>query len=208
MSLQEYREMAYVISKDTSKMKQLSYLPKEIVLPKTNEKVILDSYKDTDYEALYKIFEEVVDEGQTYPQDEINKEQFQQYYLSHHVFVMRDSHNEKLMGAFYVKPNFPGRSSHICNAGFLVDSQHRKKGIGEVLFKNYLPIARDLGYEASFFNLVYASNQGSLKLCRKLGFKEIGIVPKAGKLKGLGYVDAYQFYYDLTNLAQETSLEN
>ena len=30
------------------------------------------------------------------------------------------------------------------------------------------------------------------------GFQEIGIVPKAGKLKGIGYTDAIQFYYDLT----------
>lgn len=192
--------MAYVVEKKTSPKDAISYLPEEIILPKTKEKVILDFYRSSDYKALYEIIKGVVDEGLSYPQDTIDEKHFENYYLSHDVFIVRDEKNEEVLGAFYVKPNFPGRSSHICNAGFLVNTKHRKKGIGEVLFKKYLKIARDLGYEASFFNLVYATNEGSVKICRKLGFKEIGRVPKAGKMKGMGYVDALQFYYDLTTL--------
>ncbi|KAG8199280.1 hypothetical protein JTE90_003702 [Oedothorax gibbosus] len=120
------------------------------------------------------------------------------YYLSHNVFVARS--NGSLVGAFYVKPNFPGRSSHICNAGFVVHRDHRNKGVGEFLYRSYLRIARDLGYEGSFFNIVYATNVGSLRICRKLGFVEVGVIPRAGRMKGLGYVDAHQFYYDLTSL--------
>ena len=192
--------MAYVIEKKTSAKDKIMYLPKEIILPKTKEKVILDFYRSSDYKTVYEIMKGVVEEGLTYPQETMDEKHFENYYLSHDCFVMRDEKNENVLGSFYVKPNFPGRSSHICNAGFLVNPGHRKKGIGEVMFKKYLKIARDLGYEGSFFNLVYSSNEGSVKICRKLGFQEIGKVPKAGKMKGIGYVDAIQFYYDLTTL--------
>lgn len=37
------------------------------------------------------------------------------------------------LGSFYVKPNYPGRSSHVCNAGFLVAEGARGKGVGGVL---------------------------------------------------------------------------
>nr|XP_042905335.1 N-acetyltransferase aca1 [Parasteatoda tepidariorum] len=193
--------MAYVVQKKATKF--VEYLPMEIPLDKANETIVLDYFKPSDYDGLYEIFKEAIDEGQTYPQDFMDHGQFERYYLSDAVFVARST-NGKVVGGFYVKPNYPGRSSHICNAGFLVHKQQRRKGIGEILFTKYLKIAKDLGYEASFFNLVYATNQGSVRLCRKLGFKEVGIVPKAGKMKDLGYVDAYQFYYDFSTFDEAT----
>ena len=41
----------------------------------------------------------------------------QGYFLSHAAFVVRDVASGAVLGAFYVKPNFPGRCSHICNGG-------------------------------------------------------------------------------------------
>lgn len=37
------------------------------------------------------------------------------------------------LGSFYVKPNYPGRSSHVCNAGFLVAEAARGKGVGRAM---------------------------------------------------------------------------
>ena len=33
------------------------------------------------------------------------------------------------LGSFYVKPNYPGRSSHVCNGGFLVTDAARNRGV-------------------------------------------------------------------------------
>ncbi|GIY85898.1 n-acetyltransferase aca1 [Caerostris darwini] len=196
-------KMAYGSVKPSGEKYVLSYLPKDIILPKTKETIVLDWYKDSDFEDLFSMMKDAVDGGQTYPQDTMDKDDFEKYYLSHDAFVARNPSDQRVMGSFYVKPNFPGRSSHICNAGFLVHKDFRNRGIGEVLFREYLPIAKDLGYEGSFFNLVFATNHASIRVCRKLGFKEIGRIPNAGKMKGLGYVDALQFYYDLTTLKQD-----
>jgi len=103
-----------------------------------------------------------------------------------------------IAGFYYVKPNYPGRSSHICNAGFVVPPNHWNKGYGRVLAKSYLYYGPKLGYRASVFNLVYANNVASLRLWETLGFTKAGLIPNAGRLKKEGggeeYVDAIVFY--------------
>lgn len=48
------------------------------------------------------------------------------------------------LGTFYVKPNYPGRSSHVCNAGFLVTEASRNRGVGKLMGKIYLEWAPKL----------------------------------------------------------------
>ncbi|KAI0692110.1 hypothetical protein BC835DRAFT_1278284 [Cytidiella melzeri] len=109
------------------------------------------------------------------------------------------SWEECVAGVYYVKPNYPGRSSHICNAGFLVPPCQRAKGYGLVLAQSYLHYGPRLGYQASVFNLVYTNNIASVKLWDALGFVRAGLIPGAGRLKkadgsGEEYVDAWVFY--------------
>ncbi|KAH8828240.1 hypothetical protein DL96DRAFT_1602382 [Flagelloscypha sp. PMI_526] len=68
-----------------------------------------------------------------------------------------------LAGFFYVKPNYPGRSSHICNAGFVTVPEHRGKGIGTILANSFVYYAPKLGYKGSVFNLVYVNNVASVR---------------------------------------------
>ncbi|XP_060068568.1 uncharacterized protein LOC132548707 [Ylistrum balloti] len=195
--------MAYVIKKKKSDV-VLPYLPLKGQL-KDGRKVILDYYKDEDEAQVHAIMKYIVnEEGNSYPQEDLaNVDDFRSYYLSHDVFVCRDVNTAEVLGSFYVKPNFPGRCSHICNAGFAVLKSARGLGVGKFMVGHYLQISRDLGYQASFFNLVFVSNEVSVKLWRSMGFTEIGRVPNAGNLKGRGYTDALQFYYDLTNIEKK-----
>ena len=78
---------------------------------------------------------------------------------------------------FYVKPNFPGRCSHICNGGFVTARHARRQGVARLMGVQFQRIAKDLGYKASFFNLVFVSNVASVNLWRSLGFLETGRVP-------------------------------
>ncbi|THH14475.1 hypothetical protein EUX98_g9607 [Antrodiella citrinella] len=115
--------------------------------------------------------------------------------------VSRDGRTWKecVAGCYYVKPNYPGRSSHICNAGFLVPYTQRARGFGALLARSYLYYAPRLGYESSVFNLVYANNTASVKLWEALGFTKAGLIPRAGRLRkadgsGEEFVDAWVFY--------------
>ncbi|KAI5361383.1 Putative GNAT domain, Zinc finger, H2C2-type, histone UAS binding, acyl-CoA N-acyltransferase [Septoria linicola] len=87
------------------------------------------------------------------------------------------------LGSFYVKPNYPGRSSHVCNGGFLVTDAARNRGVGRLMGEVYLEWAPKLGYTYSVFNLVYETNVASLKIWDALGFKRIGRVRGCGNLK-------------------------
>lgn len=106
---------------------------------------------------------------------------------------------KQLGGFYYVKPNYPGRSSHICNAGFIVPTQSRGLRLGSVLGRSYLTFAPAFGYLASVFNLVYETNRASFKIWERLGFEVVGRVPKAGLLRVPNedreeYVDAFVIY--------------
>ena len=48
------------------------------------------------------------------------------------------------LGSFYVKPNYPGRSSHVCNGGFVVTHAARNKGVGKSMGQCYLDWAPQL----------------------------------------------------------------
>lgn len=48
------------------------------------------------------------------------------------------------LGSFYIKPNYPGRSSHICNGGFLTTDGARNRGVGRLMGETYLEWAPKL----------------------------------------------------------------
>lgn len=115
--------------------------------------------------------------------------------------------NKLCLGSFYIKPNYPGRSSHVCNGGFLVTPAARNKGVGKSMGQCYLDWAPQLNYTYSVFNLVYETNTASTKIWDSLGFKRIGRVPGCGNLKSFQEpVDAIIYGRDLK--AEEGNVGN
>ncbi|KAM3553868.1 hypothetical protein MY1884_006445 [Beauveria asiatica] len=87
------------------------------------------------------------------------------------------------LGSFYIKPNYPGRSSHVCNGGLLVTDASRNRGVGRLMGESYIDWAPRLGYTYSVFNLVYETNVASCRIWDALGFKRIGRVKGCGNLR-------------------------
>jgi GNAT superfamily N-acetyltransferase len=138
-----------------------------------------------------------IDMGDTYPMtDTMSVEKFSSYWFQNFGAIMfmgsLESAEEltegenwatKCLGSYYIKPNYPGRSSHVSNAGFLVTEAARNKGAGRLLGESYLDWAPRLGYTYSVFNLVYETNVASCRIWDALGFKRIGKVKGAGNMK-------------------------
>ncbi|KAI9759845.1 MAG: hypothetical protein M4579_002052 [Chaenotheca gracillima] len=107
--------------------------------------------------------------------------------------------SKECLGSFYIKPNYPGRSSHVCNGGFLVTDAARNRGVGRLMGEGYLEWAPTLGYTYSVFNLVYETNVASCRIWDALGFKRIGRVKGCGNLRSYPgqYIDAIIYGRDL-----------
>lgn len=126
--------------------------------------------------------------------DALHIENFQNYWFGAFagVMVLGDSPQlegpkqweKECLGTFFIKPNYPGRASHICTAGFLVNAGIRGKGIGRTLADCFLQWAPRLGYTYCVFNLVFETNVPARRIWESLNFKRIGRVKSAGILKG------------------------
>lgn len=162
---------------------------------------------------LNEQFNKEIDSGDTYPMmNPLPLSKFARYWFQNFAGIMllgrienaRDvvegkDWSKECLGTFYIKPNYPGRSSHICNAGFIVTDASRNRGVGRLMGETYLEWAPKLGYTYSVFNLVYETNVASCKIWDGLGFKRIGRVKGAGDLKSYPgrLVDAIIFGRDL-----------
>ncbi|CDO95847.1 unnamed protein product [Kluyveromyces dobzhanskii CBS 2104] len=166
--------------------------------------------------CLFKLFSAEVERGQSYPHfGQMSQKAFLEYWFeSFTVILLKTSETtinpewtdweELVLGTFYIKPNYMGRCSHNCNAGFLVNPIFRGKKIGYRLGQVYLKWAPLLGYTYSVFNLVFVTNPASWKIWDRLKFSRIGYVPKVAKLKGHEeQIDAIIFGKDLTDVEQE-----
>ncbi|MCC5601473.1 GNAT family N-acetyltransferase [Nostoc favosum] len=166
--------------------------------------VELDYIHPQEQEVVKALLNVVIVEGKTYPQKQpLSQAEFSTYWLSKDAFVVRTSvvdptyKPKEILGAFYLKPNFPGRCCHICNAGFIVQPGLRGQGIGRFMGEAMLLIAANLGYEAVMFNLVFETNIPSITLWQSLGFEIIGRIPRAAKLENDQMADALMFYRTL-----------
>ena len=105
-----------------------------------------------------------IEKGDTYPMNiTMPVEQFGKYWFQNFGAVMllgevsdvrelegRVDWEKACLGSFYVKPNYPGRSSHVCNGGFLVTDAARNRGVGRLMGEGYLEWAPKL---VSLFDL-------------------------------------------------------
>ena len=71
------------------------------------------------------------------------------------------------------------------------------RGLATKMCEHSQESAKKLGYKAMQFNFVASSNEGAIKLWKKLGFESVGLLPKAFNHKRLGYVDALVMYKQL-----------
>jgi RimJ/RimL family protein N-acetyltransferase len=138
----------------------------------------------SDVEPLRRLYLVIVQEGTSYPHDRIpGEEEFLDYWFRGKstvaAYLQDDGQSEGMIGAFYLKPNWPGRAKQVANAGFIVAPAWRNRGLGWLLGATMLEYAKGLGYRSVIFNLVFSQNQQARRLWQKLGFAEIGRIPGA-----------------------------
>jgi GNAT superfamily N-acetyltransferase len=141
--------------------------------------LVIGPMADDDAEALFALFTEVVESGDGYPHAApLTRGMFEATWVAPVTLAVVARLDRVLVGAYYLKPNFPGRAAHIANAGYVVDRARRRRGIGRLLVEDSLWRAPLLGFDAMQFNLVFASNPAR-SLYEELGWRQIGRIPAA-----------------------------
>jgi GNAT superfamily N-acetyltransferase len=141
------------------------------------------------YNELFELFAQVVADGEGYPHlPPLTRSDFEDTWVRPVSAVVGARTQGVLVGAYYLKPNFPGRGAHIANAGYVVSRPHRGRGIGRLLVEDSIRRAPALGFDAIQFNLVFADNPAR-RLYERLGWTEIGRIPRA-----LGTTDALIYW--------------
>jgi RimJ/RimL family protein N-acetyltransferase len=162
----------------------LPWLPINLCLP-SGEGFTCRALTPDDTPRARNLLNHAVSVDRAWPHDApLSEDGFEHYFCSHASFgVSLDGSGGELVGVFYVKPNFPGRSDHVCNGGFVVAPEARQRGVGRAMANLFFRISRDLRYRAVLFNLVFADNVASLALWKSVGMERIGTVPAVARMR-------------------------
>lgn len=179
---------------------QLDYIPLQATL-RDGTPVEVGPFRQDEWPIGMDLMNLIIREGRTWPFDHefATLDAYRGYFLSHTALVVRSE--SQFLGCCYIKPNFPGRCSHVCNGGFLTQPHCRGRGVATLMGHVFLRVAKDLGYRSAYFNLVFASNPVSIRLWENLGFERVAVLEKAADLKGVPGLDtAYGYRFDLDAL--------
>lgn len=148
--------------------------------------------QESDFDAIWLIFHEVVQRGDSYAYDpDITRQQAHSIWMGDGVNTYVACIDDQVVGTYILKPNQPGLGSHVANAGYMVKAGHQQKGIGRMMCEHSLEEAKRSGFSAMQFNFVVSTNESAIALWKKLGFSIVGTLPKAFRHRDLGLVDAY-----------------
>jgi len=154
---------------------------------------------EADHEAIWKIFREVIQPGDTYAIDpRISREAAMAYWFAPgtHTYVaeldrLNRSSSDRIVGTYILRANQGGGGAHVANAAFMVAPETQGRGIGHAMAEHCLAQARQLGFRAMQFNFVVSTNESALRLWQRLGFKIVGTLPGAFQHPVQGDVDVY-----------------
>ena len=157
--------------------------------------MIIRQALDTDFPAIWPIFQQIAAAGDTYAYNrDISEQEAQRIWmqLPARTFVVEE--NKKILGTYYIKTNHAGPGSHVCNCGYMVADAARGRGLATAMCEHSQQIAIELGYQGMQFNFVASTNTGAIRLWEKLGFEIVGRLPKAFNHPAEGNVDALVMY--------------
>ena len=154
-------------------------------------------YTKGDLPEMIRIWNEVVDEGVAFPQEEMLDEAGGEAFFASQSYSGVAVEDGKVYGLYILHPNNIGRCGHICNASYAVSSEARGRHIGEMLVKDCLRTGRELGFRVLQFNAVVESNVHARHLYERLGFVQLGTIPGGFRMKDGHYENICPYYHKL-----------
>lgn len=160
--------------------------------------VQIRAYEPRDIEAMVTIWNEIVEEGVAFPQEDyLTVESGTAFFAEQTYCGVAELESGEVIGLYILHPNNVGRCGHICNASYAILSAWRGQRIGEALVKDCLVQGKRFGFSILQFNAVVAANTRARKLYEKLGFIPLGQIPNGFRMKDGHYENICPYYYIL-----------
>lgn len=161
--------------------------------------MIVRGYGAADLPEMIRIWNQVVEDGVAFPQEELLTEETGAAFFAQQTYtaVAADRETGKVCGLYILHPNNIGRCGHICNASYAVDRDCRGLHIGEALVRDCLAQGRAHGFRVLQFNAVVAGNVHARHLYERLGFVQLGVIPGGFRRKDGVYEDICPYYHQL-----------
>ena len=151
-----------------------------------------------DQDAIWTIFQAVVEPGDTYAfAPDITRQDALAMWMGPKVHTYVATESDAVVGTYLLRSNQPGLGSHVANAAFMVAPPAQGRGIGRQMAEHCLREARRLGFRAMQFNFVVSTNEPAVALWKTLGFDIVGTLPGAFHHRQRGFVDAYVMFRPL-----------
>ena len=161
--------------------------------------MIIRSYEERDLQSMIQIWNEVVEEGIAFPQEELLNDITGAEFFASQTYsaVAEDENSHVVYGLYILHPNNVGRCGHICNTSYAVSSKKRGQHIGELLVLDSLEQARKHAFTILQFNAVVESNIHARRLYERLGFIQLGTIPDGFKMKDGHFENICPYYHEL-----------
>ena len=156
------------------------------------------------YESKYireaiNIWNEIVREGIAFPQeDELDEITGDEFFKAQSFTGLAVDDSGEILALYILHPNNVGRCAHISNASYAVRSDLRGRHIGEIIVKDCIAKAREIGFRILQFNAVVATNIHARHLYQRLGFKELGTIPGGFRMPDGSFEDIVPQFIALT----------
>ena len=162
-------------------------------------KIIIRKYTEKDVPTMCGIWNEVVEDGVAFPQEEYLTEKTGAQFFASQTYcaVAEETESGKIVGLYILHPNNVGRCGLICNASYSVEREARGLHIGEKLVSDCLAQGKAHGFRVLQFNAVVASNIHARHLYERLGFRQLGVIPGGFRMKDGHYEDICPYYHVL-----------
>ena len=157
------------------------------------------NYETKDLNAMIQIWNEVVEDGIAFPQEELLDSETGATFFASQTYcgIAEDEDSNLICGLYILHPNNVGRCGHICNASYAVSSNSRGQHIGEKLVLDCLKQAKEHGFGILQFNAVVESNVHARHLYERLGFIQLGTIRNGFRMKDGHFENICPYYREL-----------
>lgn len=159
--------------------------------------MVIRAYTEKDLPAMIGIWNEVVENGIAFPQEDCLDETTGKAFFAAQSYCGVADDGGTVVGLYILHPNNVGRCGHICNASYAVRSDCRGRHIGGRLVTDCLLQGKRLGFRIIQFNAVVESNIHARHLYERLGFRQLGTIPGGFRMQDGHYENICPYYRTL-----------